>query len=37
VTAVDGRRIGDGSTGPVTKQLTELYATLTGTTGITVA
>ena len=37
VTAVDGRRIGDGTTGPVTKQLTELYATLTGTTGITVA
>jgi branched-chain amino acid aminotransferase len=37
VTAFDGRRIGDGTTGPVTKQLTELYATLTGTTGITVA
>ena len=33
VVAVDGRTIGDGSTGPVTKQLTELYATLTATTG----
>jgi branched-chain amino acid aminotransferase len=37
VTAVDGRMIGDGTTGPVTKQLTELYATLTATTGTTVA
>ena len=35
--AVDGRSIGDGSTGPVTKQLTELYADLTATTGTTVA
>ena len=26
VVAVDGRRIGDGGAGPVTKQLTELYA-----------
>ncbi len=33
VVAVDGRTIGDGSTGPVTKQLTELYATITATTG----
>ena len=33
VVAVDGRTIGDGSIGPVTKQLTELYATLTTTTG----
>ena len=33
VVAVDGRAIGDGSIGPVTKQLTELYATLTTTTG----
>jgi branched-chain amino acid aminotransferase len=37
VTAVDGRSIGDGSTGPVTKHLTELYAQLTATTGTTVA
>jgi branched-chain amino acid aminotransferase len=37
VVAVDGRTIGDGSTGPVTKQLTELYATLTATTGTRVA
>jgi branched-chain amino acid aminotransferase len=33
VVAVDGRTIGYGSIGPVTKQLTELYATLTTTTG----
>ena len=33
VVAVDGRTIGDGSTGPVTKQLTELYAALTATAG----
>ncbi|HEX3712200.1 MAG TPA: aminotransferase class IV [Trebonia sp.] len=37
VTAVDGRSIGDGSTGPVTKHLTELYGQLTATTGTTVA
>jgi branched-chain amino acid aminotransferase len=37
VVSVDGRSIGDGTTGPVTKQLTELYANLTATTGITVA
>ena len=37
VVAVDGRTIGDGAPGPVTKQLTELYATLTATTGTVVA
>jgi branched-chain amino acid aminotransferase len=37
VISVDGRSIGDGSTGPVTKQLTELYANLAGSTGTTVA
>jgi len=37
VIAVDGRSIGDGATGPVTKQLTELYTSLTATTGTTVA
>ena len=33
VVAVDGRTIGDGAIGPVTKHLTELYATTTATTG----
>jgi branched-chain amino acid aminotransferase len=33
VVSVDGRAVGDGSIGPVTKQLTELYANLTATTG----
>jgi branched-chain amino acid aminotransferase len=33
VVAVDGRTIGTGSIGPVTKQLTELYASLTATSG----
>ena len=37
VVAVDGRSIGDGAAGPVTKQLTELYTSLTATTGTTVA
>jgi branched-chain amino acid aminotransferase len=37
VISVDGRTIGDGTTGPVTKQLTELYANLTATSGTTVA
>jgi branched-chain amino acid aminotransferase len=37
VVSVDGRSIGDGSIGPVTKHLTELYANLTATTGTTVA
>jgi branched-chain amino acid aminotransferase len=37
VVSVDGRSIGDGSIGPVTKQLSELYANLTVTTGTTVA
>jgi branched-chain amino acid aminotransferase len=37
VIAVDGRSIGDGATGPVTKQLTQLYTSLTATTGTTVA
>jgi len=33
VLAVDGRPVGDGHPGPVTKQLTALFATLTATTG----
>jgi hypothetical protein len=33
VTSVDGRTIGDGAQGPVTKRLIELYADLTATTG----
>jgi branched-chain amino acid aminotransferase len=33
VTAVDGRPIGDGTPGPVTKRLTSRYADLTATTG----
>jgi len=37
VVSVDGRSIGDGSIGPVTKQLTELYTNLTATAGTTVA
>jgi branched-chain amino acid aminotransferase len=37
VISVDGRSIGDGATGPVTKQLTELYADLSASTGTTVA
>jgi branched-chain amino acid aminotransferase len=37
VISVDGRPIGDGATGPVTKQLTELYANLSAGTGTTVA
>ncbi len=37
VMSVDGRSIGDGSVGPVTKQLTELYSNLTATTGTAVA
>ena len=37
VVSVDGRSIGDGTTGPVTKQLTELYANLAASTGTTVA
>ncbi len=36
VVSVDGRLIGDGAAGPVTKQLTELYSDLTATTGTTV-
>jgi branched-chain amino acid aminotransferase len=37
VISVDGRSIGDGATGPVTKQLTELYANLIAGAGTTVA
>jgi branched-chain amino acid aminotransferase len=37
VISVDGRSIGDGGTGPVTKQLTELYANLSASAGTTVA
>jgi branched-chain amino acid aminotransferase len=37
VIAVDGRSIGDGAAGPVTRHLTELYADLTAATGTVVA
>ncbi len=37
VVAVDGRTIGDGAIGPVTKHLTEAYLNLTATTGTVVA
>jgi branched-chain amino acid aminotransferase len=37
VISVDGRAIGDGAAGPVTKQLTELYANLIAGAGTTVA
>jgi branched-chain amino acid aminotransferase len=37
VVAVDGRTIGDGKPGPVTAQLTALYADATATTGTLVA
>jgi len=33
VVRVDGRTIGDGTPGPVTKRLTELFADLTAATG----
>jgi hypothetical protein len=33
---VDGRTIGDGTAGPVTKHLTQLYADLTTATGTVV-
>jgi len=33
VTSVDGRTIGDGAIGPVTKRLTDLYASLTASSG----
>ena len=33
VTTVDGRTIGDGTIGPLTKRLTALFADLTATTG----
>jgi branched-chain amino acid aminotransferase len=37
VVSVDGRTIGDGTAGPVTKYLSTLYGELTGTVGTTVA
>lgn len=37
VVAVDGRTIGDGTVGPVTKHLTELYANLAASAGTVVA
>ena len=37
VISVDGRAIGDGAAGPVTRQLTELYANLIAGAGTTVA
>jgi hypothetical protein len=37
VVSVDGRTIGDGAIGPVTKHLTEAYLNLTATTGTAVA
>ena len=33
VTAVDGRRIGNGEVGPMTRRLSELYASLTAREG----
>jgi branched-subunit amino acid aminotransferase/4-amino-4-deoxychorismate lyase len=36
VVSVDGRMIGDGGIGPVTKHLTEAYLNLTATTGTVV-
>ena len=36
VVTVDGRMIGDGTAGPVTKHLTQLYAELTATSGTVV-
>ena len=36
VVTVDGRNVGDGTAGPVTKHLTQLYADLTATTGTVV-
>jgi branched-chain amino acid aminotransferase len=36
VIVVDGRRIGDGRVGPVTKRLTELFAHITASTGYAV-
>jgi len=33
VVSVDGRAIGDGTPGPVTKRLASLFADLTATTG----
>jgi hypothetical protein len=37
VVSADGRVIGDGEVGPVTKQLTEAYLSLTAITGTVVA
>jgi branched-subunit amino acid aminotransferase/4-amino-4-deoxychorismate lyase len=37
VVSVDGRMIGDGGIGPVTKHLTEAYLNLTATTGAVIA
>ena len=37
VVSLDGRAIGSGAPGPLTKQLSELYANLTATTGTVVA
>ena len=37
VVSVDGRAIGDGAIGSVTKHLTEAYLNLTATTGTVVA
>lgn len=33
VTRIDGRTIGDGAPGPVTRQLTEMYRAMTETAG----
>jgi branched-subunit amino acid aminotransferase/4-amino-4-deoxychorismate lyase len=37
VVSVDGRAIGEGGTGPVTRQLTKLYGNLAASSGTIVA
>ena len=37
VTKIDGRTIGDGSIGPMTRRLTELFAPTVATEGVQVA
>jgi branched-chain amino acid aminotransferase len=37
VISVDGRAVGDGTAGPVTKRLTALFAELTATSGTPIA
>jgi branched-chain amino acid aminotransferase len=37
VVEIDGRKIGDGSTGPMTRRLTDLFRRLTETEGVPIA